>query len=80
MNHSTFTTIRTARTAIEADLLMSALRCEDLHPLELNTFGHFSLAGTDISYEIRVPSEEAEKAREVLDTVVSTSANSQEAL
>jgi hypothetical protein len=80
MIHPTFTTIRTAQTAIEAELLMSALRYEELHPLELNTAGHFSLAGADISYQIQVPSEEAEKAREILDSVVSTSANTQEAL
>jgi hypothetical protein len=77
MDKPPFTTIRTARTAIEADLLMSALRCEDLHPLELNTFGHFSLAGADISYQIQVPSEEAEKAREILESLP---ANTQEAL
>lgn len=68
MNASTFTTVRTARTAIEADLLLSVLRAADLHPVDLAMSPHFSLAGAETSYPIQVPAGEADRAREVLDS------------
>lgn len=80
MNEETFATIRTARTPAEAELLMSALRSEGLHPLELNMAGHFSFAGADISYPIRVPSAEAAQAKDILQGLATTQSNSQEAL
>ncbi len=70
MNSPAFTTVRTTRTAAEADVLMAALRAAGLHPLELATSDHFSIAGVDISYPITVPTEELTEAREILDSHV----------
>lgn len=66
MNIPTFSVVRTTRTAIEADLLIAAMRSEGLHPLDLETTGHFSLAGTDVSFHIQLPTAEISAAREFL--------------
>jgi hypothetical protein len=66
MHSSSFTTIRTARTAVEADMMLAALRAAGMHPLELSTSSHFSVAGADVSFPIDVPVSEAEAAREIL--------------
>jgi hypothetical protein len=66
MTTPAFSVVRTTRTAIEADLLISAMRSEGLHPLDLQTAGHFSLAGTDISYYVQIPTTELAAAREFL--------------
>ena len=68
MDAPTFTTVRTARTLVEADLLSAMLRQEGLHPLELGTAAHFSLAGADIEYPIQVPAAETAAAREILES------------
>jgi hypothetical protein len=66
MSTQTFSTVRTARTQVAADLLISLLQQAGLHPLELDTSSHFSLAGADIDYSIRVPTIELARAREIL--------------
>jgi hypothetical protein len=58
MNPPEFSVARTTQTAIEADLLISALRSEGYHPLDLLTAGHISVGGADISYHIQVPTDE----------------------
>jgi len=73
MSTQAFTTVRTARTQAEAGLLISILQQSGLHPLELGTSGHYSLAGVDIDYSVQVPSDEAAEAREIL-TAYGTSA------
>lgn len=55
-----------SRTQIEAELLISLLQQAGLHPLELDTSSHYSLAGVDIDYSVRVPTEELAQAKEVL--------------
>ena len=67
MSDQAFRTVRTARTEVEAGLLISVLQQSGLHPLELGTAGHYSLAGADIEYSVQVPSEEATEARQVHD-------------
>lgn len=66
MNTPAFSVARTTRTAIEADLLISALRSEGLHPLDLQTAGHISLGGADVSYHIQVPTSELDQVAEFL--------------
>ena len=66
MNTPAFTVVRTTRTLIEADLLIATLRNAGLHPVDLDTFSHFSLAGTDVAYHIKVPTAEASGARQCL--------------
>jgi hypothetical protein len=66
MNLPAFAIVRTARTQVEADLLISVLRHAGLHPLDLDTFGHFSLAGADVDYAVRVPTGELAQARDAL--------------
>ncbi|MBL9134728.1 MAG: hypothetical protein JNK85_02620 [Verrucomicrobiales bacterium] len=66
MTTTPFATVRTTRTQIEADLLISVLRDAGLHPLELETFGHVSFAGADIDYSVRVPGAELDEARAIL--------------
>ena len=62
----TFSVLRTARTAIEADLLISALRAEGFHPNDISTASHFSIAGVEVSYHIEVPTAELPAAKEFL--------------
>ena len=66
MSTQPFTTIRSTRTQPEAELLISVLQQSGLHPVELGTAGHFSLAGADIEFAVRVPIDEAAEARQVL--------------
>jgi hypothetical protein len=68
MSNSAFTTVRTARTASEADLMISVLRGAGLHPVELSLSPHFSLAGAEVSFPIQVPSEEYAAAKAILDS------------
>jgi hypothetical protein len=66
MNTPAFAILRTTRTSIEADVLIAALRAAGMHPLDLETASHISLAGTDISYHVEVPTAELSAAREFL--------------
>ena len=66
MSTQSFTTIRRARTEAKAGLLISILQQSGLHPLELGTSGHYSLAGADFDYAVEVPNDEAAEAREIL--------------
>ena len=66
MSTPAFSTVRTERTLIQADVIIAALASAGLHPREPDTFGHWSLAGVDIQYKVEVPTEELDAAREVL--------------
>ncbi len=66
MSTPTFTTIRSVRTQAEAALLISLLREAGFHPLDIDTAGHYSLAGADIDYTVRVPTAEAAEAKAVV--------------
>jgi hypothetical protein len=66
MNTSAFSIVRSARTEVEANMLIAFMRSAGLHPLDLNTSSNFSLAGADIEFEIVVPTEELNEARELL--------------
>lgn len=68
MNSQTFTTVRTTQTSMEAGLLIGILENAGLHPVGLDYASHFSVAGVDIEYPIRVPTAEAAEAREVLNS------------
>lgn len=69
MNTPAFSVLKTTRTAIEAEMLIAALRSAGLHPRDLDTASHFSFAGVDISYHVEVPTAELEAAREFLKTL-----------
>jgi hypothetical protein len=69
MSLPAFSVVHTTRTAMEAEMLRSILDRAGLHPLELNTAAHFSLAGAEISFPIEVPSDEADAAKELLAEV-----------
>jgi len=69
MNTSAFTIVRTARTEIEADLIIAILRSNGLHPLDLRTASNFSFGGADISYKVEVPTAEAKEAKEFLQAL-----------
>ena len=66
MNTPAFSVVQTVRTAEQADMLITFLRNEGLHPVDINTSAHFSLAGAEIDFPIKVPTEELESARELL--------------
>lgn len=68
MNTPAFSVARTARTAIEADMLIALLRTSGLHPLELQTASHISLGGADVSFHIEVPTEELSAARDLMNS------------
>ncbi len=74
MTTPAFSVVQTARTAIEADVLISALRSAGLNPLDLNTASNISLGGTDIAYRVQVPTEELTAARELLASEPSSTA------
>ena len=57
------------RTQVEADLLISLLRAEGLHPSDLRPWPNVSLAGGDLFYTIEVPVQEAEAAGEILGSL-----------
>lgn len=48
-------------------MLIAALRGQGLHPLDLETAGHFSLAGAEIAFQVQVPTVELGAACEFLD-------------
>ena len=66
MNTQAFSVVRTTRTALEANLLIAAMRSEGLHPLDLETASHFSLAGADVSFHVQVPTGELAAVAEFL--------------
>lgn len=66
MDTPEFSVVRTTRTAIEADLLIAVLRSEGFHPRDLETAGHFSLAGADVSFHVQVPDGEQAAVTEFL--------------
>jgi hypothetical protein len=66
MSEHFFSVIRTARTVIEADLFVMALRNAGFHPLDPDTAGHFSIGGADIAFKVRIPTEELDSARTFL--------------
>jgi hypothetical protein len=68
MSNSAFTTVRRARTASEADLMISVLRSAGLHPVELSLSPHFGLAGAEVDFPIQVPLEEHAAAKAILDS------------
>ncbi len=74
MNTPAFSVVRTVRTAVEADMLITFLRSEGLHPIDINTSAHFSLAGAEIEFPINVPTGELDAARELLKGYDSSSA------
>jgi len=61
-----FSVVQTARTAIDADLRIAALRSAGFHPLELNTAASLSAYGAEQFYHIEVPTDEVNAARELL--------------
>ena len=67
MNAPAISVVRTVRTAVEADMLITFMRSAGLHPLDLNTSSHFSLAGVDIEFRIEVPTEELKAAGDFLN-------------
>ena len=66
MDTPAFATVRTVRTLMEADVIITALRSAGLNPVEQGMAGHFSLAGSDLEYPVQVPTEELAAACEVL--------------
>jgi hypothetical protein len=61
-----FQRLRQTRTQIEADLLISRLRAAGLHPSELRIWPHVTLAGADLFYNVEVPGEEVDSARQII--------------
>lgn len=80
VEYQAFTTVRTTQTPIEAALVISILESAGLHPLELSTAGHCTVAGADIDYSVRVPTAEAAEAREILSSYDNRPPNSYQAL
>ena len=68
MSSPAFTIVRTAQTAAEADLMISALRGAGLHPVDLSLAPHVSHYGADFSFSVRVPTGEARAAKEILES------------
>ena len=65
MRTTTFSTVDTAQTAIDAEKIISLLRNAGLHPADLAQVAPFPLPGTTPSFPIQVPYDEVQTAREV---------------
>jgi len=50
----------------KASLLISLLKSNKFHPLELQTSSHCSIAGADIFYYVQIPEQEYESAKSFL--------------
>jgi hypothetical protein len=61
-----FATVSQVASSAEADLMISLLRAEGYHPLDLDMSSHFSLAGCETGYQVVVPREEEGAALELL--------------
>jgi hypothetical protein len=59
---------------MEAGLLIGILEQAGLHPVESDAASHYSVAGADIEYPVRVPTEESAEARQVLSAYDSNAA------
>jgi hypothetical protein len=65
MRTTPYSTVDTARTAIDAEKMIAILRNAGLHPADLAVVAPFPLPGTSPSFPIQVPDVEAKTAREV---------------
>ena len=55
-----------SRNIGEVWLIISLLKDNGYHPLELQTAPHVSIAGADIIYYVQIPDEEFESAKKFL--------------
>ena len=67
MSTQSFSIVRRAQSQAEAGLMISLLQEAGLHPVELSTAFHVSMAGPEFDYAVKVPVEEAERAAEILN-------------
>ena len=67
MSRSAYTTVRTARTSLEADQIISRLRDAGLHPLDLSMSADFTLGETEAAFPVQVAAAEAAAAQAFLD-------------
>ena len=68
MTTSAFSTLCTAQTQIEAEMILSILRAEGLHPMELGTNAYGPPGGGSMFYSVRVPTTELAMAQELMKT------------
>lgn len=61
-----FKKIYAFRNSAEAGMLISLLKSNKFHPLELQTSDHLSFAGADIFYYVQVREDEYELAKKFL--------------
>ncbi|HCX34977.1 MAG TPA: hypothetical protein DHV08_16470 [Rhodocyclaceae bacterium] len=60
------TRIYAAQSCPEAEIVISLLRVDGLHPLDLERSPNVCLAGADLWYYVRIPTDEVEAARNIL--------------
>jgi hypothetical protein len=63
-----FAEIYTALSPSEAEIIISLLRANGIHPLDLEMSPRIGFAGADLFYHVRVPQEEVEAAKQVLNS------------
>ena len=63
-----FTEIFTAQSSSEAEIVIALLRANGIHPSDLEMSPRIGFAGADLWYHVRVPLEEVESAKEVLNS------------
>ena len=68
MTTSAFSTLCSAPTQIEAEMIISLLRSEGLHPMDLGTNAYGPPGGGSMFYSIRVPTAELATAQELMKT------------
>jgi len=68
MKEATMTMVHAARNSTEAEEVIGRLRHAGLHPAELTFSAPLRLPGSEQTFPVEVPAEEAEAARAVLKT------------
>ena len=54
------------KSSAEAGMMISLLKSNKFHPLELQTSDHLSFAGADMWYYVQIPEEEYEPVKKFL--------------
>ncbi len=61
-----FKKIYAFKNSAEAGMLISLLKSNGFHPLDLQTSAHVSMAGADTFYYVQVPEKEYESIKNLL--------------
>ena len=61
-----FRNIYASKNTTDADMIISLLKSNGFHPLDLQRSAHAGFAGADIFFNVQIPDEEYKRAKEFL--------------